>query len=84
MWLEHFPDDFKKGANSELLKQIQTFAVNEVKENCGIELLKKIQQILEVVSNSADTAGKCIYVRLLACSDCVQNENGMTYGLEEV
>ncbi|XP_028407635.1 ral guanine nucleotide dissociation stimulator-like [Dendronephthya gigantea] len=52
VWLENFPGDFTKDSNCKLLKQLQMFAKNELKEKRSQEVLRKTQQLLENTSPS--------------------------------
>ena len=50
VWLENFPGDFKKDAGCKALKQLQTFAKNELKGKHGDEILRKTQQLVDKTS----------------------------------
>ncbi|CAB4009555.1 ral guanine nucleotide dissociation stimulator-like 1 isoform X2 [Paramuricea clavata] len=52
VWLENFPGDFKRDSSCKLLKQLQTFAKNELKGKHGEEVLRKTQQLLDNTSPS--------------------------------
>lgn len=58
VWLEHFPDHFRKDPNFKLLRQIQTFVTNELTGKIGQELFKKTQQIIDRAITPSDTTGE--------------------------
>ena len=66
VWLDHFPHDFDLDTDCGLLKQIKIFAKNDLNENLGKELLKRVQQLLDKVTITPfDVMGMCVCVNLL-------------------